>query len=76
MITPEEYISQQKEFSQKMVKLLENDLFQELIIENFIKGGILDNSLNQSLNSDATLDELKARQILHKYIFNAIITNE
>jgi len=75
-MTPEEYISEQKEISQKMVKLLDNELFQELILDKFIKGGILDQTLNQSLNSDATLDELKARQILHKYIFNAIITNE
>ena len=75
-MTPEEYVNKQKEISQKMVKLLDNELFQELILENFIKGGILENGLNQSLDSNNTIDELKARQILHRYIFNAIITNE
>ena len=55
-----------------MMKLLENDLFQELIIDDFIKGGILENALTQSLNSEFTLDELKARQILHKYLFGII----
>ena len=63
------------EKSRKMSQLLENELFQELIIDDFIKGGILDNGLNQSLDSSYTIDELKARQILHKYIFNAIIVN-
>jgi hypothetical protein len=72
----DDYISQQRELSQDMTKLLSNELFQKLIIENFIKEGILSNALNQNLDNDRTLDELKARRILHEYIFNAIIVNE
>jgi hypothetical protein len=58
--------------SKKMLKLLENELFQELIIDDFIKGGIQENVLAQSLKSENTIDELKARQILHSYLFGII----
>ena len=61
--------------SKKIIKLLENDLFQELIIEDYVKGGIAENVLTQSLNADNTIDELKARQILHRYLFGIIERN-
>ena len=72
----EEEIKKQKEKSSKMVKLLENELFQELILNDFIKVGSVEQVLNNSLDSSYTIDELKARQILHKFIFNAIITTD
>jgi hypothetical protein len=75
-VEADDYISQQRQISQDMTKLLDNELFQKLIIENFIKEGVLGNGLNQNLDNSKTVDELKARQILHKYIFNAIIVNE
>ena len=72
----EEFKSKQAEKSQKMARLLTNDLFVELIIEDFIKSGIVEQALTQNLSSEATTDELKARQILHNYIFNSIIVSE
>ena len=72
----EDDIKRQRDKAQRMTRLLDNEDFQELILEDFIKGGILDQSINQSLDSTYTIDELKARQILHKYIFNVIIVNE
>lgn len=61
-----------KEKGQKAIKLLENEIFNEIIIEDFIKGGIIEQSLVHSLDNEKTIDELKARQILHKYIFGLI----
>jgi hypothetical protein len=65
-------MQQAKSKAKKMAKLLENPEFNELIIEDFIKGGILDNGINQSLDSSYTIDEIKARQILHRYMFDMI----
>ena len=56
----------------KMAKLLADESFNELIVEDFIKNGIFNNAIHNSLDSSNTLDELKARQILHKYIFDVI----
>jgi hypothetical protein len=56
----------------KVSKLLENEDFNEIIIEDFIKSGVLDNSINASLDSPNTIDQLKARQILHRYLFELI----
>jgi len=56
----------------KMVKLIENDLFQELILKDFIEKGIIEISVNSNLDNTHTVDELKARQILHKYLFQTI----
>jgi hypothetical protein len=61
-----------KDKAHKVTKLLENEIFSEIIIEDFIKGGILENGINQSLDSQATIDQMKARQILHKYLFDII----
>ena len=58
--------------SKKMLKLMEDELFQELILEDFIKAGIIDQTLHMGLNSDNTIDQLKARQILHAYLFDII----
>jgi len=56
----------------QMLRLLENEDFQEVILDTFIKKGILDITLNNSIDSEFTKDQLKARQIIHAYIFNAI----
>ena len=49
---------------------MENDLFQELIVEDFIKLGVYEQTLKHSLDNSKTVDELKARQILHKFLFD------
>ena len=59
--------------SQKMLKLLDNDLFKELIMEGYIKEGTYQNGIHGNLDNPITIDELKARQGLHKFIF-AIMT--
>jgi len=59
--------------SQKMIKLLDNDLFKELIMEGYIKAGTYENSIHGNLDNPNTIDELKGRQGLHKFIF-AIMT--
>ncbi len=55
-----------------MAKLLDNDDFNELIVQDFIKSGIFDNAINNNIDSSHTQDELKARQILHRYMFDLI----
>ena len=65
-------VNQVKDKAQKMTKLLEDEIFNEIIIEDFIKGGILENSINGNIDNSKTQDELKARQILHKYLFELI----
>jgi len=62
--------------SKRMVKLLESDDFQELIVNGFIRSGIQEQTLSQNLDNSKTIDELKARQILHNYIFGIISTGE
>ncbi len=64
------------EKSKKMLKLIESETFQELIMDGFIKNGILEQGLQQSLDNDKTIDEIKARQILNQYIFAIITTGE
>lgn len=58
--------------SKKMLGLLENKEFQELIMDKFIKEGIVTTALSNNLRSDHVLDELVARQILNDYIFGII----
>jgi len=59
-----------------MMKLLEDPIFNELIIEDFITQGIVSQTLNNRLDNTVTIDELKARQLLHKYLFGIITTGE
>ncbi len=61
--------------SKKMLELLANDSFQELIMEAFIQKGIVTVALENSIRSEAVQDELVARQILHEYIFDTINTH-
>ena len=60
----------------KMAKLLENPLFEELIIQDFITQGIISQTLQNRLDNSVTIDELKARQLLHKYLFDTMTTGE
>ncbi len=62
--------------SQKMLKLLDNDLFKELIMEGYIKAGTYENSIHGNLDNDKTIDELKSRQSLHKFIFDIMTQGE
>lgn len=57
-----------KEKAQAMARLLGNDDFQKLILEDFIKGGILHNGLKENVFSENTQRELYARQCLASYI--------
>ncbi len=61
--------------SKDMIKLLENELFQKLIMERFIKQGIVTTVLDNSIDSRAVQDQLTARQVLHEYIFGTINTH-
>jgi len=56
----------------KMSKLLENELFQELFMDDYIKQGLYEISINFNLDNPDTVDRLKARQSLHKYIFQVL----
>ena len=58
--------------SKKMQRLLKNDDFVELILEDFIKQGTLAHSLHDNLRSEAVLDQLMARSILHNYLMTTI----
>ena len=69
-------IQKQQDKSRKVVKLLESELFNEIIIEDFIKSGSIEHALKHSLDSPKTIDELKARQILHEYLFGLITSAE
>ena len=62
--------------SQKMLKLLDNDLFKELIMEGYIKSGTYENSIHGNLDNEKTIDELKARQLLHKHLFDIMTQGE
>jgi len=59
-----------------MLKLTENPEFVELIIDGFIKEGVLELSLSNSLNSDEVKDQITARRILHEYIYGIITTED
>lgn len=58
--------------NRKMIKLTETPEFVELIIDGFIKDGVLEYSLSHNISSEAVQDQLKARQILHEYIYGII----
>jgi len=58
--------------ARKMIDLTENPDFVELIIDGFIKDGVLEQALQHNLGADVTIDQLKARQILHEYIYGII----
>ena len=62
--------------ARKMIKLTESPEFVELILNGFIHNGIIEHSLNHNLASEAVLDQLKARQILHEYIYGIITHGE
>ena len=58
----------------RMVRLLENEDFKLLIMQDYIEQGILEQTLNMGLNNPVTIDQLKARQNLHSHIFS-VLTN-
>jgi len=76
----DQLVNQQKKSNidkgKKMSKLLENELFQELFMDDYIKQGLYEVSLNFSLDNADTIDRLKARQSLHKYIFQVLTDSD
>ena len=72
MSPAEKQARDQKAESQMMIRLLDNEDFQHIIMSKFIKEGTLENALKRSLDNDLTIDELKARQILHTFLFDII----
>ncbi len=57
-------------------KLYQNKDFQELILEDFITDGIHSIVMTENVESRATQDALKARQILHSWLYDIIQTAE
>jgi len=70
------FINDEISKADKMVRLLEDEIFNELFIEGFIKDGIYQNVIENNLDNNKTNDELKARQILHRYIFDIITSGD
>lgn len=62
--------------SKKMIRLLENEDFIELILEGFINRGLKVNVIDGNLDNSLTVDQLKARQILHRYLYDIITTGD
>lgn len=57
-----------------ILRLLENKDFQDVILDGFIKEGVLTIALNENVRSEAVSEAIMARNILHNWIF-AIIGN-
>ena len=64
--------NKEQDKANKMAKLMENDLFRELFMEDYIERGILEQALHMGMDNKTTLDNIKARQSLHQYIFNTL----
>ena len=62
--------------SKLMIRLLDDPVFKELILDDFITDGTLENAIHGNLENSHTIDELKARQTLHNYIFGIITTGK
>ena len=58
--------------SEAAKRLLENEDFMEIVMNDYVKDGILRHGIDGNLDNASTVDELKARQIFHKYIFDII----
>jgi len=62
--------------SQKIIKLFNDDIFKEIIMQDFINKGIIDFTLDMNLDNERTIDELKARQILNSWLMSLIILDD
>jgi hypothetical protein len=58
--------------AEAMSRLYDNKDFQELVLNDFITQGIVDITLQENIASEAVLDQLKTRKILHKYFYDII----
>ena len=65
-----------KERSEAALRLMDNQDFNTLILSEFIRDGILTNSLQDNVRSEPVLDEIIARRILHEYFYGIITTGE
>ena len=61
-----------KEKAEAVTKLYANREFQELILELFIDQGIHNLVMTENVDSEAIRDELKARRILHDWLYDII----
>ena len=64
------------EKSKAALRLMDNEDFNAIILTQFIRDGILANSLQDNVRSDAVLDEIVARRILHEYFYGIITSGE
>jgi hypothetical protein len=62
--------------ARKMNRLLENSDFSDVILKMFLSEDIIGTVMSQNLNSEATIDALKARQELSKFISDIITEGE
>ena len=60
------------EDAERMQRLLHNDDFTEMIFRKFIDDGIRDFTLDDDVRSEGVQDELVARKILYRYIYDII----
>ena len=58
--------------AKKVLNLLDNQDFIDIVMDGFIKSGSMEQVMYQNLDNSKTLDELKARQILHNYLFGIL----
>ena len=65
-----------EELNKAATRLLDNKDFQDVILNEFIKLGVLEHSLQHNIRSEVVLDEVIARRILHEWFFGIITTGE
>lgn len=53
-------------------ELYRNKAFQELILEEFITNGIQSLVMTDDVDNSVVRDELKARRIIHKWMYDII----
>ena len=54
--------------TKKTKRLLNNEDFQDIVLNGYIKDGLINLSLNENVDNQNVRDELKARRILNDYL--------
>ena len=54
--------------TKKTKRLLNNEDFQDIVLNGYIKDGLINLSLNENVDNQSVRDELKARRILNDYL--------
>jgi len=65
-----------EERTKAAIRLLDNKDFQEVVLNDFIKAGVLEHSLQHNIRSEVILDEVIARRIFHDWYFGIIQSGE